>query len=135
MRIEDKTVRIKASTKDIYEFLRDLSGFGKLLPKEVENWQIHGDECSFSIRNIGRFNIRRAETKANSKVQYVSIDSKPFYYDLDAQIREVEDNVSEVQLIFNTKMNAMMRMIAAKPLRRLLEKMSLRLKDVMENTH
>ena len=132
MRIEDKRIRIKASSKDIYDFLRDLSGFERLLPREVEEWEARGDECSFSIRNIGKFNLRRAETKAHTKVQYVSIDNKPFYYDIDANIRELEDGMSEVQLVLNTKMNAMMRMIATKPLTRLLGKMSVRLKEVME---
>ncbi len=132
MRIEDKRIRIKASPKEIYDFLRDLSGFERLLPREVEAWETRGDECSFSIRNIGRFNLRRAETKAHTKVQYVSIDNKPFYYDLDASITELEDDTSEVQLVLNTKMNAMMRMIATRPLTRLLAKMSIRLKEVME---
>ncbi len=131
-RIEEKRHPVKAKAEKVFHFLSDMHNFGKLLPREVENWQTDGKRCSFYVRNAGNFNIEIAGTTPFSKVQYCSVDNQPFYYDINADIRDIDGQSSEFVLYLNAKMNSMMRMLAGKALRKLLARIADELQALME---
>ena len=132
-RIEERTRFVKAKAEKIFRFLSDMNNFGKLLPAEVENWKTDGKRCSFYVRPAGNFNIEIAETLPFRKVQYRGVDNKPFYFDINADIRERDEHVSELDLYINAKMNAMTKMLAGKALQKLLARIADELQMLMES--
>jgi carbon monoxide dehydrogenase subunit G len=130
-RIEEKPVVIHRKPDDIFNFLSDLRNFGRLLPPEVKDWQTDGKQCSFTVSRAGQFRLKIAEALPHSRLAYTSLDNRPFYYDINANIDSKGDS-SEVTLYINAKMNSMYRMLASKPLKKLLSRVAKELKLLLE---
>ena len=130
-RIEEKPIIIHQDSAVIFEFLSDLNNFGRLLPREVKDWETDGKECSFTVSKAGHFRLEIAEATPYSKLEYRSLDNRPFYYDINADIDSRGDS-SQVTLYINAKMNSMYKMLASKPLKKLLSRVAEELKLLLE---
>ncbi|SNR15166.1 orotate phosphoribosyltransferase [Tenacibaculum jejuense] len=115
MNIEGNNVSVNKSQKDLYEFLVQLENFKVLMPENTEKFEVDGESFIFGLKGMPEIRLIMKEKTEYSNVTLGAASSKlPFT--LAADIQEVSDNQSNVQLKFESSFNPMMAMMVKKPL-------------------
>lgn len=122
-KIESKAREIHASEITIFNFLSNFNNFEALMPDKVSDWTSTEDSCYFSISGIASLGMRIVEKTAHSNIKMVDDGKVPFKFDFLVDIKTLDSEKSEVQLTFNAELNAMLKMVAVKPLNDFLEKL------------
>lgn len=115
-KITSKTKTIKASANQIYHFLSDFNNLQKLMPSQVTNWNSSMTTCTFTIQGMATLNMKQGNNEEAKLVQMVADGKNPFHYDLNNHIEAINENESNVNIVFNADMNPMLAMMAKKPL-------------------
>ena len=122
-KIESNEKTINYSAEKVFNFLSNFNNFEGLMPDKVSDWTSTEDSCYFSIMGIASLGMRIVEKSAFTNIKMVDDGKVPFSFDF---LVDIEDNGSEkcdVQLTFNADLNAMLKMVAVKPLNDFLEKL------------
>lgn len=127
-RIESTERLIHHSEEKIFNFLSNFKNFEHLMPEKVSNYEATEDRCYFTISGIASLGMRIVEKEPFSTIKMLSDGKVPFDFDFNIDIKG-EGERSKVKLVFNAKLNAMLKMVAVKPLGNFLEQ----LLDELEN--
>ena len=119
-RIESESKNIKQSAETIYNFLSDFNNIGKLMPTQVINFETDGTSCKFTIQGMATLGMSYKSKTPNSSVVMTKHEKAPFDFDLICEIKEVNPNESELQLIFDADLNPFLKLMAEKPLKNFL---------------
>ncbi len=119
--ITSQNKKIAASAETIYAFLSDFNNLQELMPDKVVNWSSTQNSCAFTIDGMAHLNMAFGKNIENEKVEMISEGKNPFNYDLSTIISKVNDSTSDVYIIFNADMNAMLAMMAKKPLQNFVD--------------
>jgi carbon monoxide dehydrogenase subunit G len=127
---ESRTGNLTCTPGEIFDFVTDIRNFRQFVPAgTIEDLKVEAESCSFRVSPVGdvRFSLSQRET--NRKVVYEGnvLHSNDFSLVLD--IRENTSGKAVVNLKLEAHLNPLLKMMAAKPIERFLEKMI----DEMEN--
>ncbi|WP_299625231.1 SRPBCC family protein [uncultured Tenacibaculum sp.] len=115
MNIEGNSVSVNKSQKDLFDFLIQLENFKVLMPENTEKFEVDGESFIFGLKGMPEIRLVMKEKTEFSNVTLGAASSKlPFT--LAADIQEVSDSESNVQLKFESSFNPMMAMMVKKPL-------------------
>jgi carbon monoxide dehydrogenase subunit G len=126
MNIEGNKVTIGKSQKEMFELLTDLKNFEKLMPDNTQKFEVDGDSFIFGLKGMPEIRLVLKEKTEYSNIILGAASSK-LDFELNADIKEIDDNSSEVQLDFNGKFNMMMAMMVKKPLTAFIEALTINL--------
>jgi carbon monoxide dehydrogenase subunit G len=126
MNIEGNKVTIGKSQKEMFELLTDLKNFEKLMPDNTQKFEVDGDSFIFGLKGMPEIRLVLKEKTEYSNIILGAASSK-LDFELNADIKEIDDNSSEVQLDFNGKFNMMMSMMVKKPLTAFIEALTINL--------
>lgn len=115
-RFESHQRKIDKPAESIYTFLSDFNNFQQAIPAgKVEDWVSDNDTCSFSVKGVGKVSLRMAERIPYKLIKIVNdIDTK-HEFKLWLQLKQIE-SITHVKLTLDVKLNAMIKMVAKKPL-------------------
>ncbi len=119
--VTSNTKQITASAATIFAFLSDFNNLKELMPSKVVNWSSTPTTCAFTIDGMAHLNMAFGKNVENEKIEMISKGKNPFDYDLSTNIKKVDDTKCEVHIIFNADMNAMIAMMAKKPLQNFVD--------------
>ena len=116
MHIEAPKNIINKSAKEVFEFLTDLKNFEKLMPENIDKFEvINEDRFLFALKGMPEIVLQRKEQNPNDKIVLgAASDKLPFT--LTADILSVSKDECEVTLSFNGEFNAMMAMMIKSPI-------------------
>ena len=115
MNIEGTKVTTQKSAKEIFTFFTALSNFEHLMPENIQKFEVDSDSFIFGLKGMPEIRLVLKEKTAYSNVTLGAASSKlPFT--LAANIEEISENSSTVQLQFEGEFNAMMSMMIKAPL-------------------
>jgi len=116
MHIETPKNTINKSAKEVFEFLTDLQNFEKLMPENIDKFEvINEDRFLFALKGMPEIVLQRKEQNPNDKIVLgAASDKLPFT--LTADILSVSEDECEVVLSFNGEFNAMMAMMIKSPI-------------------
>ncbi|WP_273273017.1 SRPBCC family protein [Maribacter polysiphoniae] len=116
MHIETPKNKINKSAKEVFEFLIDLQNFEKLMPENIDKFEvINEDRFLFALKGMPQIVLQRQEQSPNDKIVLgAASDKLPFT--LTADIEALDDDSCEVVLNFNGEFNAMMAMMIKSPI-------------------
>ena len=115
MNLESTTVNVKKSAKDIFEHFSQMKNFEGIMPENTQKFEVDGDSFLFALKGMPEIRLVLKEKTEYSNITLGAASSKlPFT--LAANITEVSENESTVQLTFNGDFNPMMAMMVKKPL-------------------
>jgi len=116
MHIEAPKNTIDKSAKEVFDFLTDLQNFEKLMPENIDKFEIiNEDRFLFALKGMPEIVLQRKEQHPNDKIVLgAASDKLPFT--LTADILSVSDDKCEVNLSFNGEFNAMMAMMIKSPI-------------------
>ena len=115
MNIEGNKVTTQKSAKEVYTFFTQLSNFEQLMPENIQKFEVDGDSFIFGLKGMPEIRLVMKEKIEFSNITLGAASSKlPFT--LAANIEEISENSSAVQLQFDGEFNAMMSMMIKSPL-------------------
>lgn len=129
-KLESDKVEISNASQNIFNYLSDFKNFEKLMPPQVTNWQATSDECSFTINGMATIGMKIIEKTPNSKITISSHGKVPFEFKLFVLITETGADTCTGQLVFESDMNAMIKMMVEKPLGNFFNMLAQKMKDI-----
>jgi hypothetical protein len=120
MNIEGNKVILEKSQETLFHFFSDLNNFGKIMPENINKFEVDGDSFLFGLPGMPEIRLVLQEKTSFSNITLGAASSKlPFT--LAAAITKIEENKSEVMLNFVGDFNPMMAMMIKKPLTKFVE--------------
>jgi carbon monoxide dehydrogenase subunit G len=120
MNISGNKVLVNKSQKETFHFLTDLKNFEQLMPASIQKFEVDEDSFIFGLKGMPEIRLVLKEKTEYSNVTLGAASSK-LDFELIADIQEINDTSSEVQLDFKGKFNMMMAMMVKKPLTSFIE--------------
>jgi len=120
MNIEGNTVVVKKSAEELFEFFTKLENYEQLMPESTQKFEVDGESFIFGLKGMPEIRLVMKEKTEFSSVILGAASSKlPFT--LSSDIKELNENESEVTLKFEGDFNPMMAMMVKKPLNKFIE--------------
>jgi len=129
-KIESEIVEINNSSEKIFNYLSDFRNFETLMPHQVTNWTATNDECSFTLNGMATIGMKIIEKTPFSKITINSNGKVPFEFQLFVFIIEKGLANCTGQLIFESDLNPMLKMMVVKPLGNFFNMLAHKMKDI-----
>ena len=129
-KIESDKVEINNSAENIFNYLSDFNNFEKLMPSQVTNWTSTSEECSFTINGMATIGMKIIEKTPFTKITITSNGKVPFEFKLFVLIVETDTSNCVGQLLFESEMNMMIKMMVEKPLGNFFNMLAQKMKDI-----
>ncbi len=123
MNLESPTKTIEQSQETVYNFLMNVENFEKLMPENTKFEKISDTRFLFGLKGMPEIVLDLKEGVPNNKIVLGAASDKiPFT--LTADIKEVEAQKTDVQLLFEGEFNAMMAMMVKGPITKFIGTLS-----------
>ena len=132
MTINSEPGIINSSDVSVFSFLIDFNNFQKLMPEQIINWQSTADTCSFTIKGMADLKMQIKKKNPHSRILISSEANLPLAFDLIWEIKSIEDEKSQAQLIFEGNINPMVSMMVKTPLQNFVNVLVQKLKEYFE---
>ena len=121
MNLESPKVTVDKSAQYMFDALSDVRNFEKLMPENTAKFEVTGeDSLIFGLKGMPEIKLKMKDKSAPNKVVLgAASDKLPFT--LTADIQQVADDSSSVQLLFEGEFNAMMAMMVKGPITKFIE--------------
>lgn len=129
MNIKGNRVVVEKSQKETFEFLSDLKNFEQLMPESIQKFVVDGNSFIFGLKGMPEIRLVLKDSTEYSNITLGAASSK-LDFELVADITEIDEDSSEVQLDFNGKFNAMMAMMVKRPLTSFIETLTDNLEEI-----
>ena len=120
MNLESPKVTVQKSKEEIFNFLSKAENFKDIMPENIDKFEASDDSFLFALKGMPEIRLNLLEQESNNKVVLSSASDK-FPFTLTADIENVSDDSSDVQLFFDGKFNAMMAMMVKGPLQKFID--------------
>jgi ribosome-associated toxin RatA of RatAB toxin-antitoxin module len=121
MNLESPKVTVEKSAEYLFNALSDVKNFEKLMPDNIAKFEVLGDDIfNFGLKGMPEIKLRMKEGVPNSKV-ILNAASDKLPFSLIANIENISENSSEVQLDFEGDFNPMMAMMIKGPITKFIE--------------
>ena len=115
MNLESNKTVVNKSQKELFEFLMDLNNFEKLMPDNIDKFEVDGESFIFSLKGMPEIRLVQKEKQEFDKIVLGAASSK-LDFTLTAGLNPISENQTEIQLLFAGDFNPMMAMMVKKPL-------------------
>ncbi|MGB3151647.1 MAG: SRPBCC family protein [Maribacter sp.] len=122
--METQKTPVFKSTQETYDFLNDLANFEKLMPENIDKFEVlNENRFLFALKGMPEIVLEKKEQVPHSKL-ILGAASEKLPFTLTADIRALENNTSEVVLSFTGEFNAMMAMMIKHPITNFINTLS-----------
>ena len=121
MHLESPKITLEKSAQEVYEFLAQLSNFESLMPENTDKFElINENRFLFSLKGMPDIVLeKKTQTPYSQLILGAASEKLPF--SLKAELITLSEESTEVQLIFDGELNAMMAMMVKGPLTKFLD--------------
>ncbi len=123
MHIKGNTIKINKSAEELFNFLSSSKNYETLMPDNKENFTANENSFTLLLKGVPELKLDLDEKNPFSNVVLKSAGSK-FNFTLTTNIKEISENECEAQVVFDGKLNALVSMIAKKPLTKFVDTFS-----------
>lgn len=124
MKLDSPKVIVDKSPQAVFDFLSNVQNFEKLMPETISKFEVlDRDKFLFALKGMPEIVLKTKETEAPSKIVLGAAGGK-IDFALTGHISEVDENKSEVQLVFSGDFNPMMAMMIKGPISKFIETLS-----------
>ncbi|MFN8240848.1 MAG: hypothetical protein U0X39_08865 [Bacteroidales bacterium] len=105
-----------------FRFITDIRNFRQFIPDgAVENWDATAAGCSMSVPPVGNVSVSISSSNPHDHVKYDGASSQVPYFSIDVFIAAEENGKSKTTLVLLADMNPFIKVIAAGPVKRMLD--------------
>jgi carbon monoxide dehydrogenase subunit G len=120
MNLESPKVTVQKSKEEIFNFLSKAENFKDLMPENIDKFEATDNSFLFALKGMPEIRLNLLEQEDTNKVVLGSASDK-FPFTLTANIDDISEGSSDVQLFFDGKFNAMMAMMVKGPLQKFID--------------
>ncbi len=120
MNLESPKVTVQKSKEEIFNFLSKAENFKDLMPENIDKFEATDNSFLFALKGMPEIRLNLLEQEDTNKVVLGSASDK-FPFTLTANIEDISEASSDVQLFFDGKFNAMMAMMVKGPLQKFID--------------
>lgn len=122
---ESRIGKLNASVATVYATIADFSQLNGITPPDDKMKVVHADadSCRFAMGGAGEFGMKIIERKENDTVKIANDETVPFTFYLWIQLKTVAENDTRVKVTLHAELNAMLKMVAKKPLTQFVDKL------------
>jgi hypothetical protein len=130
MNLESPKVKISKTQQEVFNFLADVKNFEKIMPESIEKFEsLDQDSFLFQLKGMPVLKLTLKEKIVASKI-VLGAKSDKLPFKLTADIQEIDETSSEIQLLFEGEFNAMMSMMIKSPIQKFITSLSENLKKL-----
>lgn len=131
MKIESRIGKIQAKDERVYQLVSDFNNLKNFaLPDTVKDFTADSDSCSFNVEKMGNFSMKIIEREPFKLVKIENGAGMPFSFNLWIQLKSVSDIDTRVKVTLKAELNAMLKMMAKKPLTQFVDSLVDRLESI-----
>jgi len=131
MNIESRIGKIQANEEHVFKLISDFNNLKDFaLPEKVQDFQADSDSCSFAVQGMGNFAMKIIERDPYKLVKITNAEGMPFTFNLWIQLKIVSEVDTRVKVTLKAEMNAMLKMVAKKPLTKFVDSLVDRLESI-----
>jgi hypothetical protein len=119
---ESRSGIVSCNAEELYYFLSDIRNFERFIPKDkFSEIKIDSESCSFNVSLLGRVDIHIGSKREFTEITYSGHAMQVNDFSLKAGFRSHKPASSEVRLTIIANLNPFLKMLAAEPVKTLLE--------------
>ena len=131
MHLESPKVTVEKSQEELFNFLSDVKNFEHLMPETISKFEIQDqDSFLFALKGMPEIALKKKTLEAPNQIVLGAAGGK-IDFSLTGNISKVEDNKSEVQLVFEGDFNPMMAMMIKGPISKFIETLATKMRDAV----
>ena len=119
MNLETNKVIVSKTQEEMFNFLTKVENYEQIMPENTDKFEVSEDSFLFSLKGMPEIRLKLQEQVASSKVVLGSTSDK-FPFTLTGNIVKIDDNSSEVQLLFDGQFNPMVAMMIKSPIQKFI---------------
>lgn len=123
---------IPHNEKIVFETLSDLNNLrsaeDRIPEDKIKDLEVTADSVSFSVSLFGKVTIYIVEREPNNSLKFAA-DGLPVDANLWIQLKQIDENETEMQVILKADLNPFIKSLASKPLQKGVGKMA----DILES--
>ncbi|MDR6301521.1 SRPBCC family protein [Mesonia maritima] len=124
MHLESNVSTVNKSQKETFDFLTEVSNYEKIMPESIQKFEIlDKDSFLFQLKGMPEIALEIQEKNPNDLV-ILGAKSDKLSFTLKADIKALDENSSQVQLLFDGEFNSMMAMMIKSPLKKFINTLS-----------
>lgn len=130
MEINSKTVRVNRSAENLCTYLSKVENYNQLMPENTSKFEVINDNAFvFALKGMPEIALEVKEIDSPNKVILGAMSEKmPFT--LTGNVTPIDDNTSDVELLFEGDFNPMMKMMIKGPITKFLETLASNLQNI-----
>lgn len=131
MNLESPKVTVDKSQKELFEFLSDVKNFEFIMPENISKFEVlEADKFLFALKGMPEIVLKKTEVEAPNKIVLGAAGGK-IDFALTGFIKELDQNKSEVQLVFTGDFNPMMAMMIKGPISKFIETLATKMPEAV----
>ncbi len=124
MNIDSQKIKVETRAENCYDFLSRPENYERLMPESIKKFELNDrGGFLFQLNGMPEISLKLDQKTPYTKVVWGSANEK-FAFKLWAEITEISTEQTQVQWRFQGDFNAMISMMAKKPLGRFIETLS-----------
>ena len=119
MNLEGRKIIVNKSGKELVEMLNTPEGYRELMPDSLQSFEVRDQGFKFSLKGMPEIALvidEVTEYQVTLKSASSSLD-----FALKGMMSPINDNQTEVQLLFEGKFNPFIKMMVEKPLKNFID--------------
>ncbi|GAA4281424.1 SRPBCC family protein [Gaetbulibacter aestuarii] len=121
MNLESPKINVQKSPKSVFDFLSNVKNFESLMPENISKFEVIDDNTFlFALKGMPEITLKKKAVEAPNKI-ILGAGGGKIDFTLTGNIEEVDENSSEVQLLFDGDFNPMMAMMIKSPITKFIE--------------
>lgn len=124
MKLNTQKTTVNKSAEELFDYLTEVRNFENLMPENISKFEIIRDNAFvFALKGMPEIALELKDSQKPNKVVLGAISDKiPFT--LTADIEEMSEATSSVELLFEGQFNAMMAMMVKGPITKFIDTLS-----------
>ncbi len=119
MNLEGRKIIVNKSGKELVEMLNTPEGYRELMPDSLQSFEVRDQGFKFSLKGMPEIALVIDEVTENQVTLKSASSSLDFA--LKGMMSPINDNQTEVQLLFEGKFNPFIKMMVEKPLKNFID--------------
>lgn len=121
MNLESPKVTVNKSAQHTFDFLCNVKNFEKLMPENISKFEVLSEDTFvFALKGMPEIELKKKEAISPNRIVLGAAGGK-LDFSLTGNIKEIDTNSCEVQLVFEGDFNPMMAMMIKGPISKFIE--------------
>lgn len=122
MNLEGRKIVVNKSVNTLVEMLNKPEDYKNLMPDSLQNFEVRDNGFKFGLKGMPEIALKIEEV--NDKAVVLRSASSSLDFELKGLMNALNENQTEVQLLFEGKFNPFIKMMVEKPLQNFINTLS-----------